>query len=130
MSGKVYVVQEPMVMRNGSPVRRFSMEPAEAFGEVIFVLNWTDTIGLGLTPGSENKLLWMLRRRLEEFTDKDYLLMTGNWTAMAMAVFVVLERTAGFLNCLQWDREESEYRVIEFDMNLDEPEMEDWNKNE
>jgi hypothetical protein len=122
---KVYVVQDPMIMRDGRPERRFSLVPAEEYGELVFLLGWNDTRGLGIKPGAERRLYRTLRYNLRDFNDSDYLLMTGNWTAMAMAVVCALEHTRGFVSCLQWDQEDREYRVIAIDVNLDEDD-ENW----
>ena len=116
----VYVVQEPVVMRDGRQERRFSMAPAAKFGELVYLLGWNDTRDLGRTPGRERELFRTLRYKLKDFNEMDYLLMTGNWTAMAMAVICALELTRGFVNCLQWDNPDREYRVVCLDVNVDE----------
>lgn len=113
-TGVVYVVQEPMVMRNGRPSKRFDMTPAERFGEVRILLDWSDTRSLA---GKEAEVMWTLRERLADFSDQDYVLMTGDWTAMALAVSLALEINDGRAKCLQWNRDDREYSIICIDLN-------------
>lgn len=119
---RVFVVQEPIVKRHGRPARRFSLAPAEEFGELVFLLDWSETRGLGANGGTtEAVILWKIRERMEGFdADQDYILMTGNWTAMAMAVALALEMSGGYVRCLQWDRDDG-YRTVTIDMNVPPP---------
>ena len=112
---KVYVVQEPMMIRHGRPALRYSLDPAKVFGEIIFLLDWSDTKGLGVEKDKPLEILDKLWHRLKDYQNGDYMLMTGNWTAMALAVHVALEVNDGQVTCLQWDSADSEYRVIELD---------------
>lgn len=118
---RVYVVQEPIAKRHGRPARRFSLAPAEAYGELRFVLDWSDTRGLGDSGGKvEREILWKIRRAMDDYTEDDYILMTGNWTAMALAVAIALEVTGGRVRCLQWDKDDG-YKVVVIDINAPPP---------
>ncbi len=119
---KVFVVQEPGIRRHGRVGRRYSLKPAEKFGALIFLLDWSETQDLGTEVGAETNVLWKIRHRLEGFhADRDFILMTGDWTAMALAVAVALEMSEGKINCLQWDKDDRDYRVIPIDINAAPP---------
>lgn len=112
---KVYVVQEPLQMRNGRPGKRYSMKPAEEYGEIVILLDWSDTRDM-TESGSADDVLWMIRSRMSEFNHKsDYVLLTGSWVAMSLAIYVAGEKGDGTVRCLQWDRDLASYRVITVD---------------
>jgi hypothetical protein len=104
-----------MEMRHGRPAARFDLSPAEEFGQTVFLLDWSDT--RSTMCGKESEVLWMLRERLADFCDEDYLLMTGDWTAMALAVTLALEINDGRAKCLQWNRGNRAYDVVKLDLN-------------
>lgn len=110
---RVYVVQEPLrkSMSSGKPVPLFDLAPASAFGEIITCLDWSDTKADFLA----DDLLVKLRNALHEFNDDDYLLMTGNPTAMALAAIVAAEVNEGRFNLLVWTKRGTEgfYRVMQ-----------------
>ncbi len=123
MSGKVFVVQEPMTRMHGRVRRTYSLAPAEEFGALVFVLDWSETRDLGKGDGAaETEVLWKIRQRLEGYCpDEDYILMTGDWFAMALTVSVALEMTGGRARCLQWDKVDGKYRVLVIDINAPPP---------
>jgi hypothetical protein len=106
------------MVRHGNVSRRFDLSPAEEYGKIHFLLSWNDTKDLDASA-----LLWMIRDRLNEqvFTRGDYILMTGDWTAMALTVHLALEATEGYVQCLQWDKRERKYHIVEIDMNAPPP---------
>lgn len=120
---KVFVVQEPITRRHGRASRTYSLAPAEKFGTLVFVLDWSELQGLGRGGGeAEAEVLWKIRHRLEGYCpDHDYILMTGNWFAMALTVSVALEMTGGKVRCLQWDKVVGKYQVLPIDINAPPP---------
>lgn len=113
---RVFVVQEPLYKdsRSGEIRSKFSLEPAQEFGELVYVLNWSDPSEL-----SAQQMLWKVRRELQHFTKYDYLLMVGNPTAMALSAIIAAERTDGCFRILYWDNVKSGglYRVETVDVN-------------
>lgn len=115
MKSRVFVVQEPMMLLNNRLTPRFSLDPAREFGELVFLLNWSEI--KGSMAGVESDVLWKLRERLNGFSDNDYILMTGDWGAMALSCMIAAEKNDGRARCLQWEQTARCYRVVELDLN-------------
>jgi hypothetical protein len=112
---RVFVVQEPLYKdnRSGEIRQKFSLEPAKDFGDLVYVLNWSDPSEL-----SAQQMLWKVRRELETFHRQDYLLMVGNPTAMALCAVIAAEETEGCFQLLYWDNKNGgQYRVETVDVN-------------
>lgn len=116
---RVYVIQEPLHMRHGQVSQRFDLTPAEKFGELEFVLAWNDTRRV---DQDIDDITNKVARSLIDFSDDDYILLTGDWCAMALSVAQALRVNGGRAKCLQWDRERRGYMVVQIDTN----ESEDW----
>lgn len=112
---KVFVPQEPLIIRDGRASRLFSLKPAEKFGELRVVLDWSDTRE-AKEQGCANAMRWKIRAALEDIEPGDFILMVGDFIAMSLVVYEALE-AAGRINCLQWDREERRYKVVEMDVD-------------
>ena len=115
---RVFVVQDPLrhSVAPGGTRPKFDLTPAKEFGELTFCLDWADT-----RHGFDcDQLLWKLRAALRGFTADDFLLMTGNPTAMALAAIVAAENSGGRLRLLVWTKEgpsEGYYNVCDIDIN-------------
>lgn len=115
---RVFVVQEPLRHSKavGGVRPLFDLSPAREYGELVTCLDWSDT-----RHGFDcDDLLWKLRTALRSFGPDDYLLMTGNPTAMALAALVANENCDGRLRLLVWTKEgptEGYYRVAEIDLH-------------
>jgi hypothetical protein len=113
---RVFVVQEPLYKdnRSGEIRSKFSLDPAKNFGELVYILNWSDPSEL-----SVQQMVWKVRRELQGFTEHDYLLMVGNPTAMALSAVIAAEHTGGILKLLYWDnvRGGGVYRAETVDVN-------------
>lgn len=109
----VYVVQEPMVIDRGTGrVRpRFSLDPAKEYGSISILLNWSEK------PEDSRHLLWLLRDRLKDYREGDYLLMTGSPLMMSLAACIAAEMNQGRVRLLNWDNLLREYTVEEFDIH-------------
>ena len=109
---KVYVVQE---------TNRHNILSAEKFGELRFLLNIKDQIGLS----SSGPFVVKMKRGLSDFTSEDFLLLIGDPAACAVATSIASEKTNGRYNLLKWDRMEGRYFPIKVDLNL-KGESYDW----
>jgi hypothetical protein len=109
----VYVVQEPMILdRATGRVRpRFSLDPAKRYGTISILLGWSEEVK------DSRHLLWILRDRLKDYSDGDYILMTGSPTMMAIAACVAAEFNMGRVKLLNWDNLTRQYEVEEFDIH-------------
>ena len=110
----VYVVHEPLkrvVTAGGGSewVRLHDVTGARSYGHLEYVYP-----AGRLSPDPE-LYVKTARARLENFTSNDYLLLSGDITAIAVAAVVAannLPRGQGKLKMLVWDKRLSEYHVI------------------
>ena len=57
-----------------------------------------------------------MRRKLQNFGDKDFLLLAGDPVAIGMACAIVAFYNAGRYSVLKWDRREKLYIPIQIDV--------------
>lgn len=116
--GRVFLVQEPLHIKDGVPVPRIGYHTLRPYGEVRFLFSWgelTDRTDLSDT----HALLTEARRQLADFSDADYLVPMGNPVLIALATLAAAEANEGRVKMLDWLREERRYRVGAID--LDDP---------
>lgn len=100
---KVFVIQETM---------RHNVLPAQAFGELLFLL--PPQVQIGFSPGP---MVTKMKRLLRDFTDEDYLLMIGDPAAMSIAAALASSYNNGRFKLLKWDKREMKYYPISVDIN-------------
>lgn len=107
--GKVYVVQNHMT-RNGKGklVPRFNLDPAEKFGELVYLLS-PET-----KPFQPDGVMAALHGKLRNFNDDDNILLIGNPALIAYA-FAVAHYYNGRVSVLQWNGKKREYIQITAD---------------
>tara|TARA_R100001369_G_C3305061_1_gene166376 strand:- start:1078 stop:1410 length:333 start_codon:yes stop_codon:yes gene_type:complete len=98
----VYITQD-------TPGRNFL--PAKKYGTLKGLLEGNVQIVLSAAP-----VIRKLRRRLRDFNDDDYLLLTGDPVIMGIAIAVAMEVNRGRVNLLKWDKRESGYYDVFVDM--------------
>lgn len=89
----VYVVQDP----NGKDI-----SDARDFGKLKLLLTGHETI---------REAAAVLRDKLSNFTEQDYLLMIGSAINMGLAAHIALSATNGKANFLVWSKESWSYKV-------------------
>jgi len=99
---KVYVVQE---MPNHDIASAFK------FGEMSVLLPSNTNIQISTIP-----TVRVLRRKLREYKDGDYLLLTGDPVAIGLACSIAAFYNAGRYTTLKWDRRERLYIPIKIDI--------------
>ena len=57
-----------------------------------------------------------VKRKLEKFTDDDYLLFIGDPTAISIVSAIAAAKNNGRYKCLKWDRLERRYIPIQVDI--------------
>jgi len=57
-----------------------------------------------------------IQRKLEKFSDADYLLLIGDPSAIGICCAVAASRNHGRFKCLKWDKLERRYIPIEVDL--------------
>jgi len=99
---KVYIVQEnPNVNVIG----------AGRFGDLIPLLPPGRQITLSSAP-----VVKLLKNKLKDFNDKDFLLAMGDPVAIAIASMVASDINNGKVNMLKWDRENQCYYNVPIDL--------------
>ena len=98
MKGKVYVVQE-------NP--KFSVLTAGNYGNLEVLLPFGSQVVLSVAP-----TLSIIRKKLSNFSDKDYILAIGDPTAIAIACMVGAENNRGVVKMLKWDKREKMYYPV------------------
>ena len=61
---------------------------------------------------SPGPLIFKLRQGLKNFSDKDYLLLTGDPAIIGVACSIVSDITNGKYKLLKWDQQERKYYPI------------------
>jgi hypothetical protein len=57
-----------------------------------------------------------IQRKLEKFTDEDYLLFIGDPTAIGIISAIAASKNNGRFKCLKWDKLEKRYIPIQVDL--------------
>jgi hypothetical protein len=98
----VYVVSE---------TNQHNISPALQFGEIETILPPNAQVAFSVVPTVRR-----IQRKLENFSDQDYLLFIGDPTAIAIVSAVAAARNHGRYKCLKWDRFSKRYIPIQVDL--------------
>lgn len=109
---RVFVVQNPHHRVDGRLVPKFDLTPAEAHGELIFLLSPS------ARPFSPDHLIAELRTKLTDFCDNDSLLLIGNPVLIGLAVAIASRANKNRIGVLQWSGQERRY--VRIDAHLSE----------
>ena len=107
----VYVIQEIAGTRDGRP--KINIMGAAEFGTFKFLL--PELSQIIFSPGP---LIFKLRKGLQNYRSKDFLLLTGDPAIIGVACSIVSDMTNGKYQLLKWDKQERKYYSI--DINLHE----------
>jgi len=105
----VYVIQEIAGTRDGKP--KINVMGASKYGKFKFLL--PEMSQMIFSPGP---LIFKLRKGLNNFDKKDYLLLTGDPAIIGVACSIVSDITNGKYNLLKWDKQERRYYPIEINL--------------
>ena len=105
----VYVIQEIAGTRDGKP--KINVMGASKYGRFKFLL--PEMSQMIFSPGP---LIFKLRKGLDNFNKKDYLLLTGDPAIIGVACSIVSDITGGKFNLLKWDKQERKYYPIEINL--------------
>jgi hypothetical protein len=109
MNNTVYVIQDVPGSREGRP--KINIIGASQFGTLKVLLPENAQMILSAGP-----LIFKLRKLLQNYTPKDYLLLTGDPAIICVAGSIVSDITNGKYNLLKWDKQERRYYPIEIDL--------------
>jgi len=100
----VYIVQE---------LRGRDLSDASQFGELEVLIPAGEGSVLSVQP-----LIRRMLRKLTKFTDNDYLLLSGDPAAIAIAASLAAQYNRGRYQVLKWDRIERRYLPLLVDLNF------------
>ena len=106
----VYVVQEIAGTRDGRP--KINIMGASEFGVFKFLL--PELSQIIFSPGP---LIFKLRKGLQNYRSKDFLLLTGDPAIIGVACSIVSDMTNGKYKLLKWDKQERKYYPIEINLH-------------
>ena len=106
---KVYVIQEIPGTKDGKP--KINIMGAREYGDFKFLL--PELSQIIFSPGP---LIFKLRQALKNFSEKDYLLLTGDPAIIGVACSIASDMTNGKYKLLKWDRQERKYYPIEINL--------------
>ena len=105
----VYVVQNPYKWdaQKQELVKKYNLEPAEEYGDLVFLLSPT------AAPFNPTPIIKELKENLTNFTDEDYLLLIGNPVLIGLAVAIAADTNEGNAKLLQWSGKDKKYLSIQ-----------------
>jgi hypothetical protein len=98
----VYVIQETL---------QHNISGAMAYGKMEILLPDNAQIAFSSVPTVRR-----MQRKLEKFSDNDYLLLIGDPSAIGIACAVAAAKNNGRFKCLKWDKREKRYIPVEVDL--------------
>ena len=106
----VYVIQEIAGTRDGRP--KINIMGAAEFGTFKFLL--PELSQIIFSPGP---LIFKLRKGLQNYRPKDFLLLTGDPAIIGVACSIVSDMTNGKYQLLKWDKQERKYYSININLH-------------
>ncbi len=99
----VYITQE---------MRGRDITDATSFGDVEILLPAGEQTSYSTQPTIRRML-----RKLSKFSDDDYLILSGDPAAIALAAALAARVNSGKFKMLKWDRQEGKYFPLQADLN-------------
>ena len=106
----VYVIQEIAGTREGRP--KINIIGAAEFGTFKFLL--PELSQIIFSPGP---LIFKLRKGLQNYKPRDFLLLTGDPAIIGVACSIVSDITNGKYQLLKWDKQERKYYSININLH-------------
>ena len=105
----VYVLQEVPGTRAGRP--KFNIIGAQKYGRLKVLLREDSQVVMSSGP-----IKYKLERLLKDFSDDDYLLLSGDPQIIFMVGAVIAKVNNGKAKSLKWDRQEQMYYPLDFNL--------------
>ena len=106
----VYVIQEIAGTRDGRP--KINIMGAAQYWVFKFLL--PELSQIIFSPGP---FIFKLRKGLEKYRQKDFLLLTGDPAIIGVACSIVSDITNGKYQLLKWDKQERKYYPIQINLH-------------
>ena len=105
----VFVIQDIPGTKVGTP--KINIIGATQFGNLKVLLPENSQIIL-----SPTYVIQTLKQKLKDYTESDYLLLTGDPAIIGVACSIVSDITNGKYNLLKWDKQERKYYPVEINL--------------
>ena len=109
-SSVVYVIQEIAGTKDGRP--KINIMGAAEYGTFKFLL--PELSQIIFSPGP---LIFKLRKGLKDYSQQDFLLLTGDPAIIGVACSIVSDITNGKYKLLKWDKQERKYYPIKINLH-------------
>jgi len=106
----VFVIQDIPGTKVGAP--KINIIGATQFGQLKVLLPENSQIIL-----SPAYVVQTLKQKLKDYTESDYLLLTGDPAIIGVACSIVSEITNGKYNLLKWDKQERKYYPVKINLH-------------
>ena len=106
----VYVIQEIAGTRDGRP--KINIMGAAQYGVFKFLLPELSQIIFSPVP-----VIFKLRKGLQNYRQRDFLLLTGDPAIIGVACSIVSDITNGKYQLLKWDKQERKYYPIQINLH-------------
>jgi len=107
---KVYCVTEPLSYKNGEPQPLFDISGALKFGEIEVLTKHGHSLVVS------EPVVSMLREKLVDYCDDDYILPIGDPLMIGVVVAIAADINSGFVRMLKWDKRTRDYLVMPVDI--------------
>ncbi len=94
-----------------SETQQHNVTPALQFGEIITILPPNSQVLFSVVPTVSR-----IKRKLDKFTDEDYLVLIGDPAVIGIVCSVAAAKNNGRFKVLKWDRREKLYVPIQIDI--------------
>lgn len=113
MNSRVFVVQiaQKLSQDRSRFEPKFDVRRAELYGRIVELLSPT------ARPFSSEHCVGVLREKLADFSDDDYLLLIGNPALIGFATAIASAANNGRVKLLQWSGAHKKYLPIEADLS-------------
>jgi hypothetical protein len=108
----VYITQEVLKsVGDGSMQPQYNFNPARKYGELVVLIPGN------LSLVSTVPVVRLLKEKLANFNDDDYLLAVGDPSIVAVASMLAGHKNNGKVKLLKWDRHLSDYIPLTIDIS-------------
>lgn len=110
---RVFIPHEPRVRDRDTGEWRpmIDLSPARAYGPIT-ILFGENTVGLNTVP-----MVRMLKRKLSDFSDDDWIVCVGDPSLIATTAAVAAQVNRGRYKLLKWDKRLRNYIEVEVDLS-------------
>ena len=93
------------------PPQNINIMSASDYGYLVICL--PENSQMMFSPGP---FIRKMRKNLQDFKDTDYILCTGDPAIIGLSTAIVSDITNGKFNLLKWDRQETRYYPLRFNL--------------